>query len=845
MRKTHRIWIILLAVLLLAALFGCRRSESGAAAGGEAIEFDFSASVDGVPTGWSVNSYEGGYTMRSEGGAAGFSVGGYDDCRLCRTVAVEPETRYVLTADVRTEGVEDGQGATLSIDNYSVDGSFVYSEALFGTNDWTTVSLAFRTGASQQSVTVALRLGGYSAESTGSVWFRNVRMEQTDNAPVAFQNLVPYEAGEAEDDRTAEDFENIFTVIFWAGAIAAIVLLFGCAPKGKSLSADREPIPHKYLRFALIVAVGLVVRFILCAKLKGHSTDIVCWKAWGSLIAQGGTRAFYVNNWCDYPPGYMLVCAVLYRIASLFPEGALQTFVYMIPAFLCDVLSGWLIINRARRFDLGDKLALFLAALIVLNPAAVYLSGAWGQIDSILTVMLIGTFMLLNESREKPYYRLYAGILYGAAILMKWQALIFGPVLALLYLMTGIDQWNTKRFSAHVFWSVAAVVGALGVLLLGSLLFKGDGMHILWMIDRYKSASGGYDYASIEAYNYLTLFGGNWAGANNALFGGASVGNMLLRVNELFSKVALLIGFPTLILRAWNEMRTRTDRQKNRAFFELLAAGIVTALLAFLRFLAKNFTSESAGVSGVLKAIGAFPMYGVLMLVLFGIVVQRERDGKKLSAWIVEGGVTAVGAATLFVAACLFGMTFLLAAFWKLLGRTLTWHMFGVIGIIAAGLLTLMLFIVYWERHRAARHSIYRNRGLIFLLAACFCVWVFTLGHYMHERYIFPALFFLVFAYAYDRDPHKLYALCMLTVTTFMNEMMAMFVVSDGAIDLIRGGTVHNAMIALISLLEIGAACYLSAIAFLRALRFDPGDPRGETAEEDKAQKPRKKGGRR
>ena len=136
---------------------------------------------------------------------------------------------------------------------------------------------------------------------------------------------------------------------------------------------------------------------------------------------------------------------------------------------------------------------------------------------------------------------------------------------------------------------------------------------------------------------------------------------------------------------------------------------------------------------------------------------------------------------------------------------------------------------------------------LVFLLAACFCVWVFTFGHYMHERYIFPALLLLLFAYAFDRDPHKLAAFCMLTVTTFMNEMLAMYVVSDGAKDLIRGGAIHNQLIAVISLLEFCAAMYLTAIAFRKAAAFDPADPADEGLREKKVQKPSRsqRGGRR
>ncbi len=835
---------MLLAALLLTGLFACNRSESAAGGNGGTVAFDFSDNTNGVPKGWTVNSYEGGYTTFYEDGACGFSVPGEDDCRLIRTVDVEPETRYVLTAEVRTENVMDGQGATLSIDNYAADGSFIYSEPLFGTNGWTTVTLAFRTAKEQASVTLALRLGGYSAESSGSVWFRNVRFEQTDSAPVAFQNLTAYvQSSETEDDRTAEDYEAVFTVIVWVGAIAAIVLLFGVAPRINERSLLDEPHPNKYLWFGAIVLIGLIVRFILCAKLKGHSTDMSCWRGWGRMIVEGGPAKFYPDNWCDYPPGYILLLGPLYSIAG-YSDGPFRMFVYMTPAFLCDVLSGFLIVNRAKRFALGDRTALFLAGLIVLNPAAVYLSGAWGQIDSILTVLLIGTFLLLNESRERPYYRLFAGILYGFAIVMKWQALIFGPVLVWMFAATGIDRWKDHRFWDHVFWSLFGLVGAVAVLLFYSLLFRGEGMGLFWMIGRYKSASGGYDYASVEAYNYLTLFGGNWNKAGNALFGGGSVWDALLRCNELFSKVALVIGFPTLVLRAWKSMRTRTNRQKNTAFYTLLTAAILAGVMALLLFIGQNFTSESKGVNEFLHFFGTFPLYGIMMLTVFAIVAGRACREQTFGEWIREGSTAAVGTAALLIAACVFGLTWILDLLFRLFGKLLTWHTFGVIGIVLAGMMTVGLFFLYWNRHKRAGVSLYTNRGLVFLLAACFCVWVFTFGHYMHERYIFPALFFLVFAYAYDRDPHKLYALCMLTVTTFMNEMMAMFVVSKGANELVRGGAIHNQLIAVISLLEVGTVVYMTAAVLIRALRFEPGNPREEIMK-PVADTRRKKGGRR
>ena len=239
MPKQLRICIALLAAVLLAACFACAKSDKGLPTGNT---FDFSDAGSGLPTGWSVNSYEGMYDTTLSDGVFGMETEIEDDCRLIRAVKVEPETRYVLTATVRTEDVSGGQGATLSIDNYSIDGSYIYSDGLFGTNDWTAVTLAFRTAAEQDSVTLALRLGGYSNVSSGKVWFKDVALAQSDNAPVPFQNLVTNDSDD-KNERTQEDYENVFTVIFWAGAIAAIVLLFGVTQRAKTLAPNREALP--------------------------------------------------------------------------------------------------------------------------------------------------------------------------------------------------------------------------------------------------------------------------------------------------------------------------------------------------------------------------------------------------------------------------------------------------------------------------------------------------------------------------------------------------------------------------------------------------------------------------
>ena len=895
MRNLHRIGIVLLAGILLAGLFACGRSGSASGSEVDATDFSFADTQNGLPEGWTVVSYEERYDTTLEGGAFGLLPNGTDDVRLCRVMGVQPETCYVLSAEIRTEDVRGGKGATLSIDNFAADGSFIYSEALTGTNDWTPVSLTFRTASNQSAITLALRLGGYSEESSGAVWFRNVRFARMEGAS-DYQQLVvreettePIELSElTSDERRDYDskieavkdyYEGFFTAIFLAGAIAAIVLFAFVCPKAKTLSLNTDPKPHKYCIFWIIVLVGVLVRFVLFMRYKGHDTDMTCWTSWGYNAAVNGPASVYAGRFCDYPPGYIYVLAILYRISGIFANGSelLGQFTYLLAAILCDVLSGWLMLRAAKKWNLSDRAALLLAGAIVLNPVATFLSGAWGQVDSVCTVMLIGTFLLLNESREKPYYRLFAGLLYGAAILMKWQALIAGPVLALMYVMTGVDQLGTKKFKDHVLWSFAAVIGAVLVLILGALPACGDESPLAFLYRIFTHAVDYYKGPTIDAYNFHALLGGNWYNPPFSeslellpLLGSDHVGLMLLRANEVFSRLALVILFPTLIACAWERMKSRGDGEKNKALFELLAAAVLTALLAFIRYLALNFTSRDEGTVAILQAIDAFPLYGLLAIGWISSLAYRGCRGRKIIDWLREGGAAVSGTLTMLLAVCVFALAFVLSAGFRLFGGTLNYRIFGYLNIGLACAVTGALFAIYWMRHRKTRYSLYVNRGLSFLLAACFFVWVFTFALRQHERYVFPAIFLLAFAYAYDRDPRKLKAFCMLSVVTFLNVMIAQFVYSHGSVDVlenmvsktaryysviaeqmpdfirnfIQAKDLHNAMIAQVSLLEVASALYLVAAAFRGALTFDPGDPTGMRAPEP--EKPRKKnGGRR
>lgn len=81
-------------------------------------------------------------------------------------VTIEPQTLYLLTGWIKTENVSSGPGATLSI-----LGMPAQTQGLFGTNNWTRVSLSFNSGSSPNAV-IRAQLGA----STGTAWFDDLRL---------------------------------------------------------------------------------------------------------------------------------------------------------------------------------------------------------------------------------------------------------------------------------------------------------------------------------------------------------------------------------------------------------------------------------------------------------------------------------------------------------------------------------------------------------------------------------------------------------------------------------------------------------------------------------------------
>ena len=268
----------------------------------------------------------------------------------------------------------------------------------------------------------------------------------------------------------------------------------------------------------MLLGGALLLRLVLALVTDGYPYDMSCFVAWGDKLAAEGPAAFYSEGYfADYPPGYLWVLGLVGAIRAALHityESKWTYFLLALVPSLCDCGLAWLVYRTAKRSSRGVKehTALVLTAFTAFNPLMLFDTGVWKQIDGAFALPLVLCFVLLEQRRYLP-----AAVLYGVALAIKPQALLFGPVLAVCYLAAITLEKDRLRAFGRCFGGAAL---ALLPPLLTGLPFFGVVQLIPKLIDKYTGTMSGYPYATINAFNWLAALGGNWkVQAAPALFG--------------------------------------------------------------------------------------------------------------------------------------------------------------------------------------------------------------------------------------------------------------------------------------------------------------------------------------
>lgn len=231
------------------------------------------------------------------------------------------------------------------------------------------------------------------------------------------------------------------------------------------------------------VYIVFLIKFIF-ALMPSFQVDMGAWLGWAERLSSVGMAHFYSDaTWTQYTPGFLYWLWFVGKIDFIHPLAI------KIPAILADIFVGCLLWKLVAKTSV--KWAHVTFFLYTLNPVVIFNSSVWGQIDGILTAVLISaTYFLI----EKNSYHMSA-TLAGVAFLIKPQAMAIMPVLFLLILI----RFGLKK-------TIHSLLVAMIVVLAGFYPFYPTNP-LAGLIELIHKMGVSYSYTSLFAFNVWTYIG--------------------------------------------------------------------------------------------------------------------------------------------------------------------------------------------------------------------------------------------------------------------------------------------------------------------------------------------------
>jgi dolichyl-phosphate-mannose--protein O-mannosyl transferase len=272
----------------------------------------------------------------------------------------------------------------------------------------------------------------------------------------------------------------------------------------------------------VILGVAFLIRLVFLPSLGFHN-DVSAFEAWTLTLKDNPPWEFYAKtSFADYPPGYFVVLWGLGGIFSLFGHlhlintndpsyFALRIFVKL-PALVMDLVDAWLIYRIVKRFA-AERIALLAAALFALNPATIYVSAYWGQVDSVswgFVLFALWFVLRSGDVAEKMTSRIvWAWLAMGFSVLIKPQGALVAIMLIAFAFTAADPEIRAKRLRA----TALGIAGAFVLAYAATLLFHPLPNPIAafqWLIERYKIGSVVYPYNTVNAFNLYAIKQSFW-----------------------------------------------------------------------------------------------------------------------------------------------------------------------------------------------------------------------------------------------------------------------------------------------------------------------------------------------
>ena len=390
----------------------------------------------------------------------------------------------------------------------------------------------------------------------------------------------------------------------------------------------------------VILGVGLLLRLLFVGGTGFHS-DVESFEAWTIALRDFAPWEFYAKeNFADYSPGYLVVLWVLAKIYAILPgAGGDPAHGYIVlrvlvklPAIAMDLVDASVIYLIARRYA-AERVALFAAAMLALNPAAIYISSYWGQIDSVSWgLVLIAVWLLLRAGDEpaKLVPRLtLAWLALAFSVLVKPQGATVGVLFLAYPFAAGDARLRARRLAA----TGAGIVASIALAGIVSLVFHPAPDVLGWLFSRYVHGSGVYAYTSVNAFNLYAITQPFWMPDSEpvSLFGIAAGSRALWGIVLVLAATALIV---------WRYLQRRDERA-------LLEAAMLCAL-AFFVFATRMHERYVYGAFLFAMPLIAFGRAGVWSSVVLTITMYFNLAYSLAYQTVMESRLTGVDATNLW-----------------------------------------------------------------------------------------------------------------------------------------------------------------------------------------------------
>jgi dolichyl-phosphate-mannose-protein mannosyltransferase len=253
-------------------------------------------------------------------------------------------------------------------------------------------------------------------------------------------------------------------------------------------------INKQHLAVIFALSVSFIIRIYL-SQYDGYWSDVLAFKQWSHGVYYNGILNFYSSTPSDYPPFYIYILwivGVFYKLLFSFSfniDTTLFTILIKAPANIMDIVTSFLIFSIVKKYS-SFRIAYLSMIFYAFNPAIIYDSAVWGQVDSVNTLFILLALMLIVSDKLE-----LAGVSMAVAILTKPLSLVVLPFIAILMIKNQKPLRLIKIFLVSAFTFIALALP----FFLKSSLYQ--------LIKIYTSGYSYYSYNSLNAINLWALSG--------------------------------------------------------------------------------------------------------------------------------------------------------------------------------------------------------------------------------------------------------------------------------------------------------------------------------------------------